>query len=151
MSQPPVTISLPGLILRSQAPESFTVAPFIPRASIVIAVGDSGLGKTPWAYQLALAVATGTPFLGFPTVAGPVLYADFENDQPLIGRMCAAMSVALGLPEPPATLHHLTDQDAALIEKGVREILLNGKRIAGNVIPVKMMRDENEVRVVMGN
>jgi N,N'-diacetylchitobiose phosphorylase len=37
------------------------------------------------------------------------------------------------------------------VEKGVREITVNGKRIEGNVILFGLMKDVNEVRVVMGD
>ena len=36
------------------------------------------------------------------------------------------------------------------IENGVREVRLNGERVAGNVVPSERMRDVNDVRVVMG-
>jgi hypothetical protein len=51
----------------------------IPRGSVNILVGDSGIGKSPLAYQLGLAVAAGKPFLDMPTAQGNVLLVDFEN------------------------------------------------------------------------
>ena len=51
----------------------------IPPRSVNILVGDSGVGKTPLAYQLALAVAAGAPFLGLPVRAAKVLLVDYEN------------------------------------------------------------------------
>ena len=51
----------------------------IPRGSVNILVGDSGIGKSPLAYQLGLAVAAGKPFLDMPTEQGNVLLVDFEN------------------------------------------------------------------------
>jgi hypothetical protein len=44
-----------------------------------ILVGDSGIGKSALAYQLGLAVASGSPFLEMPTTLGKVLLVDFEN------------------------------------------------------------------------
>jgi hypothetical protein len=55
------------------------VAGFLGRRSVSMLVGDSGLGKSPLAYQLGLCVAEGIPFLGMTTEQGPVIYADFEN------------------------------------------------------------------------
>jgi len=55
------------------------VAGFLGRRSVSMLVGDSGLGKSPLAYQLGLCVAEGIPFLGMATEQGPVIYADFEN------------------------------------------------------------------------
>ncbi len=55
------------------------VAGFIGHRSLSILVGDSGLGKSPLAYQLAICVAAGIPFLGMATESGRVVYADYEN------------------------------------------------------------------------
>jgi hypothetical protein len=57
----------------------YVVEGLIPTKSVNIAVGDSGLGKSPWAYQLALCVAGGVPFLGHAVSQGRVLYIDLEN------------------------------------------------------------------------
>ncbi len=51
----------------------------IPRGSVNILVGDSGIGKSALAYQLGLAVASCTPFLEMPVAQGKVLLVDFEN------------------------------------------------------------------------
>jgi hypothetical protein len=56
------------------------VAGLIPKSAVTFLVGDSGLGKSPLAYQLGLAVAAGIPpFPGMETEQGPVLYLDYEN------------------------------------------------------------------------
>ena len=44
-----------------------------------LAGGDSGLGKSPFFYQLGLCIATGTPFLGRDTAKAKVLYFDMES------------------------------------------------------------------------
>jgi len=51
----------------------------LPAASVNILVGDSGIGKSPLAYQLALSVAAGVPFLGMSTRPAKVLLMDYEN------------------------------------------------------------------------
>jgi hypothetical protein len=51
----------------------------IPAGSIGLVAGDSGLGKSPLFYQLALCVAAGIPWLGMRTVQAAVLYLDLEN------------------------------------------------------------------------
>ncbi len=69
-----------GPVIRS-LPSSTThlVEGLIPPRSVNILVGDSGIGKSPLAYQLGLAVATGTPFLDMPVQPGKVLLVDYEN------------------------------------------------------------------------
>src|SRR5258708_2734712 len=59
---------------------SGVVAGFIPRRAVTVLIGDSGLGKSPFAYQLGLCVAAGIPlFPGMQTESGLVVMADFEN------------------------------------------------------------------------
>ncbi len=55
------------------------VTGLIARRSVSMLIGDSGIGKSPLAYQLGLCVAAGVPFLGMPTQEGVVVYADYEN------------------------------------------------------------------------
>ena len=69
--------------------------------SIGILVGDSGLGKTPFVYQLALSVAAGVPFLGMRTSGGPVVYVDCENGIANSQALQATLVRYLGIPRPP--------------------------------------------------
>jgi hypothetical protein len=62
-----------------ESKKQFLVQGLISAGSVGIAVGDSGIGKTPLIYQLALCVAAGIPWLGMPTSGGQVLYLDCEN------------------------------------------------------------------------
>jgi hypothetical protein len=56
------------------------VTGLIPKRAISLLIGDSGLGKSPLAYQLGLCVAAGIPaFSGMETERGPVVYLDYEN------------------------------------------------------------------------
>lgn len=59
--------------------EGHVVNGLLPRASVNILAGDSGIGKSPLIYQLGLAVAAGMPFLGSPTRQCKVLLVDYEN------------------------------------------------------------------------
>jgi KaiC/GvpD/RAD55 family RecA-like ATPase len=59
--------------------KSGVVAGFIPRRAVSFLIGDSGIGKSPLAYQLGLSVAAGVPFLGMETQAGLVVMCDYEN------------------------------------------------------------------------
>jgi AAA domain len=51
----------------------------LPKQSLSLLIGDSGLGKSPFLYQGGMCVATGTPFLDCKTRRGTVLYLDSEN------------------------------------------------------------------------
>jgi hypothetical protein len=55
------------------------VGGFITPRSISVLIGDSGIGKSPLAYQLGLCVAAGCPFVEMATQQGYVVYADYEN------------------------------------------------------------------------
>ena len=51
----------------------------IARDTYNIMVGESGIGKTPLALQLALCVAFGKDFLGIPVKRTRVMFIDYEN------------------------------------------------------------------------
>jgi hypothetical protein len=70
---------LPPVISKLPASTTHLVEGLIPPRSVNILVGDSGIGKSPLAYQLGLAVASGRPFLDMPVKPGKVLLVDFEN------------------------------------------------------------------------
>jgi hypothetical protein len=61
------------------AGNSGVVAGLIGKRTVSFLIGDSGLGKSPLAYQLGLCVASGIPFFGMKTFQGTVVYADYEN------------------------------------------------------------------------
>jgi AAA domain len=61
----------------------------IAQGSFNLLIGDSSLGKSPLLYQLALCVATGKPFLGFPVKRGDVLIVDYEDGYPDIDTLLA--------------------------------------------------------------
>jgi hypothetical protein len=77
------------------------VAGLIARRSISILVGDSGLGKSPLAYQLGICVAAGIPFFGMETQPGPVVYADYENGVEESNALLEHLTRFLGLEKPP--------------------------------------------------
>ena len=58
----------------------------LPDRTVNIIAGDSGLGKTPLALQMAICVAFEIPFLKRPTRRGRVLIVDYENPD-LIDRL----------------------------------------------------------------
>jgi hypothetical protein len=62
-----------------QSSKNGVVAGFLPRRAVSFLIGDSGIGKSPLAYQLGLSVAAGVPFLGMETESGLVIMGDYEN------------------------------------------------------------------------
>jgi hypothetical protein len=76
---------------------------FISHNSVSVLIGDSGLGKSPLAYQLGLCVAEGKPFLGMKTECGLVVYADYENGLMGSRELRDALVGFLGLQKPPDT------------------------------------------------
>lgn len=91
------------------APRSFIVDNLIAEQSTNIAVGDSGLGKSPWVYQLSLAVCHGIPFHGMSTRRGRVIYCDLENSQIEIEKLVKTQSAFLGQGEPWDQLISVTE------------------------------------------
>jgi len=73
----------------------------IPPRSVNILVGDSGIGKSPLAYQLGLCVAAGVPFLGMETQAGLVIMCDYENGMEESLNLSDQLARFLKLPEVP--------------------------------------------------
>jgi hypothetical protein len=84
-----------------QEPPSYLIEGLLPSDDIHVAVGDSGLGKTAWAYQLGLCVATGKPFLGHPVRPSRVLHFDLENGLEEIIRLSDAMCKHLDISREP--------------------------------------------------
>jgi AAA domain len=100
-----------------EAKRQFVVEGLVSAGSVGIVVGDSGIGKSPLLYQLALCVAAGIPWLGMSTFSGPVVYLDCENGALNSKGMRDSLLRHLGLDECPknflsccdiSNLNHLT-------------------------------------------
>jgi len=109
-------------LLLSQKPVRYVVEGLLPADELHVVVGDSGLGKTPWAYQLALCVAEGKPFLGHQVTKCPVLYYDMENGYEEILDVSRALCGHLGVKHFPKDLIIVPyDDNLSPIEKAVEE------------------------------
>jgi AAA domain len=80
--------------------KEFVIDDLLAAGSVGILVGDSGIGKSPLSYQLALCVAAGVPFLGMRTSAGRVVYMDCENGALNARALRDSLSQFLHLPQP---------------------------------------------------
>jgi hypothetical protein len=82
----------------------YLINDLLPKQSLSIAVGDSGVGKSPLFYQAAICVAAGVPFLGHSVSRGRVLYLDFENGLSQVQDLISRVTLSLGLPKIPEDL-----------------------------------------------
>ena len=93
----------------------YLIKGILPRRSIGLLVGDSGLGKSPLTYQAGICIAAGVPFLGRETTQGNVVIADFENGLGDIDELMEHLGQHLGLAELPnerLSLWTLSDCDS---------------------------------------
>ena len=77
----------------------------IPTASVNIAVGESGLGKSPLMYDLCIRVAASLPFVGFEVASGPTVMMDFENGAERHA-VCETLIRTAGLKRAPQDFYH---------------------------------------------
>ncbi len=59
-------------------PPEFWITPYLPARCICLLHGKTSIGKTPLSWRMALSVALGLDFFGFPARAGKVLYCEFD-------------------------------------------------------------------------
>lgn len=106
----------------TEQPGEYLVDGLLPVDDVHIAVGDSGLGKTPWAYQLGLCVAAGHPFLDHDVKQGRVLYFDLENGREGILGVGRSICGYLGIREfPPEFLILQDNGNAPTLTKAAEE------------------------------
>jgi len=109
----PVAVVPPGSMLEHgplELPEE--VLPGIPRGSISFLHAPEGAGKTSLALQLALAKATGTPWIGRPVGGpGPVLFLAQESSPPELQARTLAIARELDLDLPGAGLAFITERE----------------------------------------
>jgi hypothetical protein len=94
----------------------FLIEDLLPAKSIVIAAGESTIGKSALICQLAVCVSAGERFLDMRTNPGRVLYFDLENDIFDCQRMRDSLVSHLGLPETPRDFLLTQDPDVNLEE-----------------------------------
>lgn len=78
-------------ILADNPPEKqWLVKDLIPAGYVLMLFSPEGIGKSVFAYNLALSMATGTSFLGLQTQPGRVLYMDEENPDSYVYEILAS-------------------------------------------------------------
>ena len=101
----------PGVLdvstLEEPGPRVDTVRNILPAGKITSVFSDGGTGKSFLSNMLAQCVVLGVPFLGeLATVAGDVLYLDFEDDSEEFTRRAYQIARGLELDGPPPGLFY---------------------------------------------
>lgn len=84
----------------AQTPAAALIEGLIYETTVNVVVGDSGLGKTPWLEQMAICLATGTPFLGLDTQKSKVLFCDAESAGSHFVKYISRLESFLGVQAP---------------------------------------------------
>lgn len=74
------------------------IEPLIPDRNVTLFTGDGGVGKSLLALQMAVAAATGMPWLGMSVAADSAFYLSAEDDREELHRRLAAISIAEDVP-----------------------------------------------------
>ena len=90
--------------VRELGSDKYLIEGLLPDRSLGLLVGDSGLGKSPLVYQMAVCVAAGIPFLGKAVKQSNVLCMDFENGLGQVAEMLDNICQHLGLTNAPKNL-----------------------------------------------
>src|SRR6267142_5246403 len=65
-------------------PVDYLIEPYVARGGVTFLYGKTGVGKSPFTWEMARSVAVGIPFLGLKTTQGKVLYIDRETEEALM-------------------------------------------------------------------
>lgn len=118
---PPVT-PLPGLVrvsdlAKRQAPaRQWTVEGWVPHRQVSLLYGEGGIGKSTLLMQMAIAIASGRPFLGtLPTVKRKVLMISAEDEIDEVHYRVHEMAKAFAIPEGDFQVLSLADLESAVL------------------------------------
>lgn len=94
-------------------PREWVALDLIPSGKVTLLMGDGGTGKSTLALQLAVAVATGGPWLGQRVSDGSVLYLSAEDDRYELQRRLADICFSNGMTFDLLKNLHLVDLSEA--------------------------------------
>ena len=121
--------------------QHFVIEGLLQSPSFNVLAGNSGLGKTPLVASMAVAVASGMPWLHFPVpVAANVLYVNGEMNAQPMSEMLDALSTAAGLSAPPPGLTTYRPDWAGEKERGT-SFLQNMDSLIAQVKPSLIIVD----------
>ena len=127
--------------------EQFIVENMIPAQATSIIVGDSGLGKSPLAYQLALSITTGLRFCNLPVMQSPVLMVDLENSIGQADEMIESLHKFMAIDARPLNLFRLNSYIPSTTEEWMKffsdikdtTVIIDSLRAAWPSVPEKNM------------
>ncbi len=136
-------------LLRMEISEpEFVVECYVPAEGITYKGGKAGIGKTFIAIHIAVAVATGTKFMGkFKTKKGAVLYIDEENGLEIMKSRLKKIALGLGIVEDELeNIYFMVLKDFKISLKQVTELekIIQEKQI-------KLIIIDSLVRVFLGD
>ena len=116
--------------VKNQLPSEWLVEGLVPAGHTVLAAGMPGAGKSYIAEALAIAVASGTPYLGLSVTQGPVLLVDEDTPSDELSRRIIDLSNGLHADLSNIPLHIFSyegfrlddDESMARLEQKVREV-----------------------------
>ena len=118
-------------------PIDWLVHGFLPRHTVLMWISGEGVGKSFLAYDLAIAVATGGPFLGFPCIQGPVLYFDEENARSIVHERIYKLVDGRGL----ESVEHLHIARQQMVARSIRDWANDMDREVRRVKPALVVLD----------
>ncbi|WP_022980820.1 AAA family ATPase [Ideonella sp. B508-1] len=105
-------VAIADVLTHPEAPHPFVWEPYIPAgAAVTLLAGHGGSGKSGLGLDLAMHVAAGREFLGFPVQKTPVVYLSAEDSAGVLRRRLARLCEAHDL-DPVDLDRHLTVLDA---------------------------------------
>ena len=90
--------SMKDFLNEEDDPVTWLVEDMLPQGGLSVIGGKPKAGKSTTARNLAIAVARGEPFLGFPTTQGPVIYCAFEEKRGEVKRHFEQLGATPDLP-----------------------------------------------------
>jgi hypothetical protein len=120
-------IDLSNLLETEEEPTRYIIEPFIPRENVTLFGGHGGAGKSICALSMAVHIAVGEPWGGFPTISGRVLVLSMEDPEKIVRDRLRRICKHYGFP-PEVIAQNLTVTDATEHGPLATEIATSGVR-----------------------
>ena len=94
--------------VKKQRPSEWLVDGLVPAGHTVLVAGMPGAGKSYITEALAIAVASGTPYLGLSVTQGPVILVDEDTPSDELGQRLTALATGFQIKLDSLPLHVLS-------------------------------------------